>query len=165
MDRGAWRAPKTWTQLKLLSTHTCTGLCNKAESGISHWLFIFSSCQRHKGSFLIFTVEIWWSSWRYSLGTCGGPSKTVVSMSYSHARPHLCACVQSLQLCPTLCDLMDKSPPSSSVHGILQVRVQEFSSVQLLSCVWFFATPWTTAHQDSLSITNSHSSPKPMSMS
>ena len=36
--------------------------------------------------------------------------------------------------------------------------------VQLLSCVWLFATPWTTAHQASLSITNSQSSPKPMSI-
>ena len=35
-----------------------------------------------------------------------------------------------------------------------------FSSVQLLSCVWFFATPWTAAHQASLSITNSQSSLK-----
>ena len=34
------------------------------------------------------------------------------------------------------------------------------SSVQLLSCVLLFATPWTTAHQASLSITNSRSSPK-----
>ena len=32
-----------------------------------------------------------------------------------------------------------------------------FSSVQLLSCVWLFATPWTTAHQASLSITDSRS--------
>ena len=30
-----------------------------------------------------------------------------------------------------------------------------FSSVQLLSCVWLFATPWTSACQASLSITNS----------
>ena len=30
-------------------------------------------------------------------------------------------------------------------------------SVQLLSCVRFFATPWTAAHQASLSITNSQS--------
>ena len=30
-----------------------------------------------------------------------------------------------------------------------------FSSVQSLSCVWLFATPWTAAHQASLSITNS----------
>ena len=32
-----------------------------------------------------------------------------------------------------------------------------FSSVQLLSHVWLFATPWTAAHQPSLSITNSQS--------
>ena len=31
----------------------------------------------------------------------------------------------------------------------------QFSSVQLLSCVRLFATPWTTASQASLSITNS----------
>ena len=33
----------------------------------------------------------------------------------------------------------------------------QFSSVQLLSCVQFFTTPWTTARQASLSITNSRS--------
>ena len=37
-----------------------------------------------------------------------------------------------------------------------------FSSVQSLSCVWLFATPWITAHQATLSITNSRSSLKPM---
>ena len=39
-----------------------------------------------------------------------------------------------------------------------------FSSVQLLTCVLLFATPWTAARQPSLSITNSQSSPKPMSI-
>ena len=33
----------------------------------------------------------------------------------------------------------------------------QFSSVQSLSCVLLFATPWTPAHQASLSITNSKS--------
>ena len=33
----------------------------------------------------------------------------------------------------------------------------EFSSVQWLSCVWLFVTPWTAAHQASLSITNTWS--------
>ena len=32
-----------------------------------------------------------------------------------------------------------------------------FNSVQLLSHVWLFVTPWTAAHQASLSITNSQS--------
>ena len=38
-----------------------------------------------------------------------------------------------------------------------------FSSVQSLSRVWLFVTPWTAADQASLSITNSQSPPKPMS--
>jgi len=36
----------------------------------------------------------------------------------------------------------------------------QFSSVQSLSHVWLFATPWIAAHQASLSITNSRSLPK-----
>ena len=40
----------------------------------------------------------------------------------------------------------------------------QFSSVQSLSRVWLFASPWTVAHQASLSITNSQSPPKPMSV-
>ena len=39
----------------------------------------------------------------------------------------------------------------------------QFSSVQLLSRVQLFATPWTTACQASLSINSSRSLPKPMS--
>ena len=40
--------------------------------------------------------------------------------------------------------------------------VYVFSSVQSLSHVWKFATPWTAACQASLSITNCWSPPKPM---
>ena len=40
----------------------------------------------------------------------------------------------------------------------------QFSSVQLLSCVRLFATPWTPARQVSLSIINSQSPPKSMSI-
>ena len=39
-----------------------------------------------------------------------------------------------------------------------------FSSLQSLSRVWLFATPWTAACQVSLSITNSRSPPNPMSI-
>ena len=38
----------------------------------------------------------------------------------------------------------------------------QFSSVQLLSHVRLFVTPWTAPHQASQSITNSWSSPKPV---
>ena len=39
-----------------------------------------------------------------------------------------------------------------------------FSSFQSLSGIWLFASPWTTARQASLFITNSWSLPKPMSI-
>ena len=67
------------------------------------------------------------------------------------------------------CDSMHCTPPGSSVLGISQARILEwvdifssntqpqFSSVQSLSCVQLFATPWTAAHQASLSIANSWS--------
>ena len=41
---------------------------------------------------------------------------------------------------------------------------QSVSSVQSLSHVWLFATPWITAHQASMSTTNSQSLPKLMSI-
>ena len=125
------------------------------------------------------------------------------------------------QWCPTLCNSMDCSPPGSSVHGILQVRILEWvaspfsrgfswprdqirmscinrqvllpseppgspyilpyyhlvilpyyhipflgylSSVRSLSHVQLFVTPWTAAGQASLSITNSWSLRKLMSI-
>ena len=40
----------------------------------------------------------------------------------------------------------------------------QFSSVQALRHVWLFVTPWTAARQAPLSITNSRSLPKPMSI-
>ena len=42
--------------------------------------------------------------------------------------------------------------------------VIQFSSVQSLSCVWLFVTSWTVAHRPSLSITNSRSLTKLMSI-
>ena len=39
---------------------------------------------------------------------------------------YVCMHAKSLQSCPTLCDLMDCSPPGSSVHDILQARILEW---------------------------------------
>ena len=43
------------------------------------------------------------------------------------------------------------------MEGIESVWLKLCLSIQLLSYVWFFVTPWTAAHQASLSITNSQS--------
>ena len=50
------------------------------------------------------------------------------------------------------------------VKFVGKIRKIYFSSVQSLSHVQLFATPWITAHQASPSITNSRSSPKLMSV-
>ena len=47
---------------------------------------------------------------------------------------------------------------------MFQITTHQFSSVQSLSRVHIFATPWTAAHQASLSITNSRSSLRLMSV-
>ena len=39
------------------------------------------------------------------------------------------AAAKSLQSCPTLCDPMDSSPPGSSIHRILQVRILEWVAI------------------------------------
>jgi len=40
------------------------------------------------------------------------------------------AAAKLLQLCPTLCDPIDGSPPGSSVPGILQARTLEWVAIQ-----------------------------------
>ena len=69
------------------------------------------------------------------------------------------ATAKSLQLCLTLRDPIDGSPPGSSIPGILQARTLEwvaisFSNawkwkvkVKLLSRVQLLGTPWTAAYQ------------------
>ena len=66
---------------------------------------------------------------------------------------------KSHQLCLTLCDPIDGSPPGSSIPEILQARTLEwvaifFSNawkwkvkVKSLSRVWLLATPWTVAYK------------------
>ena len=71
----------------------------------------------------------------------------------------IAAAAKSLQLCPTLCDSIDGSPPGSPVPGILQARTLEWVAISFsnawkwkvkgksLSLVLLLATPWTTAYQ------------------
>ena len=55
----------------------------------------------------------------------------------------------------TLWEDLKREPPVQELQTVF--RSSEFSSVQSLSCVQLFATPWIAAHQASLSITNSRS--------
>ena len=61
----------------------------------------------------------------------------------------------------------ERTPPTSPLtkrRKMQRFQSRKFSSVQSLSRVQLFVTPWTTAHQASLSITNSWSSPQLMSI-
>ena len=83
---------------------------------------------------------------------CGPGQSCYPSVSLSDA-------TKSLQLCSTLCNHIDGSPPGSSIPGILQARILEWVAiffsdawkwkvkVNLLSCVLPSATPWTSAFQ------------------
>ena len=47
---------------------------------------------------------------------------------------HTCMCIfaaaaKSLQLCPTLCDPRDGSPPGSPIPGILQAKTLEWVAI------------------------------------
>ena len=55
-------------------------------------------------------------------------------------------------------------PGEGRTHNVEDCQDAQFSSVQLLSHVRLFVTPWIPARQASLSITNSQSSPKCMSI-
>ena len=71
---------------------------------------------------------------------------------------------------PCLENPMDRGAWWAIVHGVTKSRTQlsDFThfplSVQLFNCVRLFATPWTAARQASLSITNSWSLLKFMSI-
>ena len=74
------------------------------------------------------------------------------------------AAAKLVQSCPTLCDPIDRSPPGSTVPGILQARTLEWVAISFsnawkwkvkgksLSRVRLFATPWTAAYQAPLSM-------------
>ena len=69
----------------------------------------------------------WAIEWRKDGGKNGRKeSPTRISQfpwyKYSYVWVH----AKSLQLCLTLCDPTDWSPPGSSVHGILQARIMKF---------------------------------------
>ena len=47
----------------------------------------------------------------------------------TYSVPQLCVCLHMLNLCLTLCNYMDYSPPRFSVHGIFQARILEWVAI------------------------------------
>ena len=88
-----------------------------------------------------FSRQEYWSRWSFpSPGGLPNPgieleSPTLQAHSLLSEPPgklthvSVCVCVCVTQLCLTLCDSMDCSPPGSSVHGILQARIPEWVAI------------------------------------
>ena len=59
----------------------------------------------------------------------------------------VCVCARArTQSCLTLCDPMDCSPPDSSVHGIFQARIQEWTAISFSRrSSWPRDPPWVFA--------------------
>ena len=82
-----------------------------------------------------------------------------LTVSGAVANSDAAAAAKSLQSCPTLCDLIDGSPPGSTAPGILQARTLEWVAVSFsnawkwkvkgksLSRARLLVTPWTAAYQ------------------
>ena len=70
----------------------------------------------------------WWLSGKESACQCRRHGFNPWSRKIPQATEHLSPRV-SAQLCPTLCNPMDCSPPGSSVHGILQARILQWVAI------------------------------------
>ena len=78
---------------------------------------------------------------------------------------HICFRAFALAFLSAGMQILHNSPSCIIIFRcLLGLLLFQSSSVQSLSRVWLFATPWTAAHQASLSITNSRSPPKLMSI-
>ena len=88
-----------------------------------------------------------------------GKEQALMSIWGTAERAIVNATAKSLQSCPTLCDPIDGSLPSSPVPGILQAKTLEWVAISFsnawkwkvkvksLSRARLFATPWTAAYQ------------------
>ena len=54
---------------------------------------------------------------------------TVVHSHYGNTAAAAAAAAKSLELCPTLSDPIDGSPPGSAIPGILQARTLEWVAI------------------------------------
>ena len=58
-----------------------------------------------------------------------GSNRNNMPLRVNDAAAAAAAAAKSLQLCPTLCDPIDVSPPGSPVPGILQARTLEWVAI------------------------------------
>ena len=60
----------------------------------------------------------------------------------------VCVCVLVTQSCSTLCNLVDCSPPGSSVHGIFQARILEWNAISFSNEIMIPPYKWEVYNQN-----------------
>ena len=117
--RSISRQPANWPphQVWTFVNHPCKKKLCVRKKWILRFLQILASNKiqttSHCFSFKIFIME---------------NSKTYTSKKKANST-HVYCCYFVAQLCLTLCDPKDCSPPGSSVHGILQARILEWVAI------------------------------------
>ena len=120
-DGGAWWAAiygvaQSQTRLKRLSS--------SSSRAIAHQAFLFMGFPRQ---------ECWSELPFPSAGDLLDPGMEPTSLAWQvdslPLAPHKTLCVLVAQLCLTLCDPMDCSPPGSNVLGIFQARILEWVAI------------------------------------
>ena len=132
----------------------------KNESGLPQWLSgkePTCQCRRHKRQrFDPWVGKIpWRMAWQ---------STPVFLPGESHDRGDCRATEHGVAKSQTWLNRLSTVNQKQTTSKYTRWNSGQFNSVQLLSCVWLSATPWTAARQASLSITNSRNSPQPMSI-
>ena len=109
-----------------------------------------------QGSNLHLLCLLHWQATLYQYATWEAPFPIY---TYKLQQKCYAAAAKSLQLCLTLCNPIDSSPPGSTVPGILQARTLEWVAIsfsnawkwkvklKLLSRVQLLVTSWTAAYQ------------------
>ena len=103
---GPWRSRAMWKPATQRQRDGDRGHCLPVRSGRRCWLY--------EGNRILCLQR----------GDCHSTLKTALTY-IQRAR----VCAKLLQLCLTLCNPVDCSPPGSSVHGILQARILEWVAV------------------------------------
>ena len=176
-----WRATATWSSRSWVGSTSgwyrpCSGTWDLHKwpcwrimmSWCACWTLL--PCKKGAGILIWKGGLPWCTAWDMVAETCSGPwfytNSTTKLLGHLSMSLNLsaAAAAKSLQLCPTLCNPRDGSPPGSPIPGILQARTLEwvaisFSNawkwkvkVKLLSCVQLLVTPWIAAYQAPLSM-------------
>ena len=121
------RVPETVGKVSQIGEHL---LCLKgplSSASLSPAMWTLGPPFSWSGTRYLFLISSWqWGCvipWERTLTRCF-PASHSVPRAFS-----TCFTCMHAQSCPTLCDLMNYSPPGSSVHGILQARILEWGTI------------------------------------